>query len=89
MGTEVYDGILVALPRDPDAFGPPNTPEESWHGFWVNGDDEIMCATEESANVLADFFEDCGVGLMHTRYCDDAEYDDKNYGWWSVYVDGQ
>ncbi len=82
---EMYDDILESLPHHPED----KAPGAEWHGFWVNGNDEIMCRDQETANVLADFFEDCGVGLMHTFHYDDEESDGLNLGWWAVYVDGQ
>ena len=47
-----------------------------------------MCPTEEAANLIADFFEDCDLGIMHTYLYND-EADGLNRGWWAVYVDGQ
>lgn len=83
MNPEIYDMILESLPHHPeDKIGAP------WHGFWVNGSEEIMCPTEEAANLIADFFEDCDLGIMHTYLYND-EADGLNRGWWAVYVDGQ
>ena len=76
----IYDAVVSCLPRHPN---------ESRHGFWVSGAEEIMCRTEEQANLLADLFEDAGVDIMHTYHYDDPEQDGLNYGWWAVYVDGQ
>lgn len=81
---DTYDKILEALPHHPS-----DRPRDNWHGFWVNGRDEIMCESEEVANVIAYFFEDCGFDVMNTSYYNDAENDGQNYGWWAVYVDGQ
>jgi len=85
MDSETYENILQSLPHDP------YSPCGSWHGFWVNGNDEIMCPTEEAANLLADFFEDCGVDIMHTHHYTESEefVNEDCLGWWSVYVDGQ
>ena len=84
MNPEIYEKILEALPHHPnDKTG------AQWHGYWVDGAEEIMCSSEYEANVLADFFEDCGLGLMHTFHYDDEERDGINLGWWAVYVDGQ
>jgi hypothetical protein len=83
MKPEIYDKILESLPHHPeDKTGAP------WHGFWVNGNDEIMCRTKEAANLIADFFEDCGFDIMHTYYYHD-EADGLNREWWAVYIDGQ
>lgn len=84
MNPETYDKILESLPHHPD-----DKLSGNWHGFWVSGSDEIMCPSEEAANVLADFFEDCGFDVMHTFHYDDEERDGLNLGWWAVYVDGQ
>lgn len=84
MNPETYDEVIKSLPHHPD-----DKPGGNWHGFWVSGSDEIMCPSEEAANVLADFFEDCGFDVMHTFHYDDEERDGLNLGWWAVYIDGQ
>ena len=76
----IYDQVTSQLPHHPS---------ESRHGFWVSGAEEIMCKNRETAGILADFFEDAGLDIMHTFYYDDPERDGLNYGWWAVYVDGQ
>ena len=85
MKPEIYQCIIDSLPHHPLTRGA----AENWHGFWVNGDDEIMCQSKEYANAVADFFEDAGVGIMHTyEYTEDGEFFEYA-GWWCVYVDGQ
>lgn len=83
---EIYCNILESLPHHPH-----DKPDDNWHGFWANGDNEIMCPTEEAANLIADFFEDCGFDIMHTHhYTTLEELVNEDYlGWWSVYIDGQ
>lgn len=85
MDIEIYDKILESLPHHPEDV----KPGALWHGFWVSGNEEIMCPTQEVANLIADFFEDCGFDIMHTHHYNDAEADGLNLGWWAVYVDGQ
>lgn len=85
MNPEIYDKILESLPHHPED----KRPGTNWHGFWVSGSEEIMCPSQEVANVIADFFEDCGFDVMHTFYYNDEERDGLNLGWWAVYVDGQ
>lgn len=76
----IYDLIISMLPIHP---------EESRHRMWVNeGTGEIMCATLDEANTLANFFEELGYDIMHTFCYDDEETDGLNYGWCAVYVDG-
>lgn len=84
MNPETYNKILESLPNHPE-----NRLGNNWHGFWVNGSEEIMCPTQEAANLIADFFEDCGFDVMHTHHYEDGETDGSSLGWWAVYVDGQ
>ncbi len=74
----VFDEVVRKLPR---------FPEESRKGFWVNGSDEIMCKSKETATLVADFFEEMGYDIMHIYLYDNES--DPYYGWWAVYVDGQ
>ena len=76
----IYDEVISQLPHHPS---------ESRHGFWVSGSEEIMCKDRQTAEIIADFFEDAGLDIMHTFHYDDEERDGLNYGWWAVYVDGQ
>lgn len=81
---EIYSKLIMTLPHEPK--------DGDWHGYWYNEtDDEIMCPEGEAANVLADFFEDCGIDIMHTHFYNEQEnaVNDNCYGFWSVYVDGQ
>ena len=87
MTTGTFDEILKTLPGTPTPW-----PNSGWHGFWVNRmEQEIMCPNEESANVLADFLEDCGFDAVNTHFYDDEVEEFTNLdcsGWWSVYLDG-
>ena len=87
--TEAYQSILESLPQYPQ----PAYSTADWNGFWVNtADDEIMCPNEDAADFLADFFEDCGMGIMHTYHYDEDDeglVNEDCRGWWSVHVDGQ
>ncbi len=74
----IYDKIIKKLPKRPDS---------SRHEIWVNSDDEIMCVDEKTANVIADFLEEMGYDVIHTRLRE-REDDGEACGWWAVYVDG-
>lgn len=81
---EIYNLILENLPDEP-------MHDDSWHGFWANKyDNEIMCGTEEQANIVADFLEDMGFDCVHTHWYDPKEENgvEDCIGWWSVYLDG-
>jgi hypothetical protein len=65
--------------------------EHNRHGYWTDGE-EILCKTEEQAEVLADFFEDIGFDYVHTGYYDPTEDERNNEvndhtGYWYVSVD--
>ena len=65
--------------------------EGNRHDYWTDGT-EILCKNEDSANALADFFEDMGFDIVHTSYYDPEEDQrsgevDDHTGYWSVYPD--
>ena len=65
--------------------------EQNKHGFWTDGE-EILCTTEEQAEVLADFLEDLGFDCVHTGYYDPKEDERNNEvndhtGCWYVNID--
>lgn len=62
--------------------------ENNKHGYWSDGQ-EILCKTEDAAERLADFLEDCGFAEINTGYYD-PEQDkvegcvDEYTGFWYV-----
>lgn len=65
--------------------------ENNKHGFWTDGE-EILCKTEEQAEVIADFLEDVGFDYVNTGYYDPIEDErngevDRYTGWWYVSID--
>lgn len=64
----------------------PTHPDSAIHDIWCNGDGEIMCSDEDTANKIADLFEAAGYDIMHTSFYDDQR-DGLCYGWWAVYPD--
>ena len=65
-----FEDICRSLPSEPiDCNGRLS--------FWAT-DDEILCETEESANIIADFLENMGYDCVTTGYYDPEE--DKRHG---------
>ena len=61
--------------------------ENNKHGFWTDGE-EILCRTEEQAEVVADFLEDLGFDCC-TGYYDLVEDEkegcaDDHTGYWYI-----
>lgn len=56
------------------------------------GDEEILCRTEEKANVIADFLEVItGYGFATSYYdpkedAEEEEINDEYTGWWSIHL---
>lgn len=56
----------------------PQSPEDSRHGFWTNGD-EILCKKEAAAEIVADFLEDLGIDVVTTGLYDPEEPPEDEY----------
>lgn len=67
---EVYDLITECLESN----------RNEHRRFWVNQDGDIETKDEESANIIADLLEDCGIDVVHTAYDEDLDI-------WEVYID--
>lgn len=68
-----------------------NNEDRNKHGYWTDGE-EILCKTEEQAEVLADFLEDVGFDYVQTGYYDPKEDERNNEvndhtGYWYVSID--
>lgn len=62
--------------------------EDKKHGFWTDGE-EILCETEEQADIIADFLEDLGFDCLNTGYYDPEEDKrdncvDEHTGYWYI-----
>lgn len=78
---DVWEAILNAM----------STAENNRHGFHIVGN-ELLCKTEEQAEVIADFFEDLGFDYVRTGYYDPVEDAKENCvdectGWYYVDFD--
>lgn len=73
-----YSDIIASLPKD------------NSHSMWSNGED-ILCESEEQAEVIADFLEQLGVVTdANTGYFDPSEdlaskENDECTGWYYVH----
>lgn len=62
--------------------------ENNKHGYWTDGED-ILCKTEEEANIIADFLEDLGFDCLLTGYHDPVQDEidgcvDEYTGYWYI-----
>ena len=62
--------------------------ENNKHGYWTDGE-QILCKTEEEANIVANFLEDLGFDYLNIGYYDPVEDEqegcvDDHTGYWYI-----